>query len=119
MGHLTHHGVARCPLAPAATTPLIGLKNPARQERTIPLEALAGDDEPELIEAAEGGQVSAGEARTSGSVRHVEVFRMDSVRTSILGRPRPLPEHRRADRLYTLIWEEPDMDSACHSQMNS
>ncbi len=29
--------------------------------------------------------------RSEGSVRHVEVFRMGSVRTSIIGRPRPLP----------------------------
>ena len=32
---------------------------------------------------------------------------MGSVRTSILGRPRPLPGHRRADRPYTLICDEP------------
>ncbi|MDF1902031.1 hypothetical protein PXH78_23810, partial [Mycolicibacterium smegmatis] len=43
-----------------------------------------------------------------GSVRHVEVFQMDGVGTSIIGRPRPLSRHRRADDLYTLNCEEPD-----------
>ncbi|STX12984.1 Uncharacterised protein [Kytococcus sedentarius] len=50
-------------------------------------------------------------AATDGSVVHVEVFRDGRVGTSILGRPRPLPPHRRAtrprDMPYTLIYEEP------------
>ena len=41
-----------------------------------------------------------------GSVRHVEVFRVDGVGTSIIGRPRPLPTHRRANPNYTLDCEE-------------
>ena len=57
------------------------------------------------------GTPPEGEARPRGSVRHVEVFRMGSVRTSILGRPRRLPRHRRAGHLrddgYILICEEP------------
>ena len=57
----------------------------------------------ELAEATERGQIRARE----GSVRHVEVFRMDGVRTSIIGRPRPLSRQRRADHLYTLNFEEP------------
>lgn len=32
---------------------------------------------------------------------------MDGVGTSIIGRPRPLSRHRRADDLYTLNCEEP------------
>jgi len=32
---------------------------------------------------------------------------MGSVRTSILGRPRPLPRHRHAELRYTLNCEEP------------
>jgi hypothetical protein len=68
---------------------------------------LAGDLEPELIEAAKRGQVGAGEVRRRGSVVHVEVFRMGSVRTSILGRPRRLSRDRRASRRYTLNCEEP------------
>jgi hypothetical protein len=46
---------------------------------------LSGHHEVELVEAAELGQVRASEPCMRGSVRHVEVFRMDSVRTSILG----------------------------------
>ena len=72
------------------------------------LHPLAGHHQAELIEPNERGQIRAGEARNSGNVRHVEVFRMGGVRTSILGRPRPLSRDRRAGR-YTLIWEEPLM----------
>lgn len=57
----------------------------------------------ELVEAAERSQVRAGES----SVRHVEVFQVDGVGTSILGRPRPLPADRRADS-YTLKCEGPE-----------
>jgi hypothetical protein len=60
----------------------------------------------ELIKPAERGQVRATEANNSGNVRHVEVFQMSGVRTSIIGRPRPLPSHRRADQPYTLNCEE-------------
>ena len=58
---------------------------------------LADDLEAELIEAGERGQVRASE----GSVGHVEVFRMGSVRTSIFGRPRPPSTYRRAAQLKT------------------
>ncbi|TFI50702.1 hypothetical protein E4A41_00130 [Micrococcus endophyticus] len=46
----------------------------------------------------EGAQVKAAEAGRRGSVGHVEVFRMDGVGTSIVGRPRRLPVDRRARR---------------------
>ena len=55
----------------------------------------------------EGGQVRAAEAGRRGSVGHVEVFRMDGVGTSIVGRPRRLSADRRARPTYTLTWEEP------------
>ena len=58
----------------------------------IGLEALPDGFQTELIQTAEGGQVRTGE----GSVRHVEVFPIGSVRTPIIGRPRPLPSHRHA-----------------------
>ncbi|WP_209841300.1 hypothetical protein, partial [Mycolicibacterium sp. NCC-Tsukiji] len=64
---------------------------------------------PEVVEAAESSQVSAGEARPTGSVRHVEVFRMRRVGTFIFERPRPLSRQRRADDLYTLNCEEPNI----------
>ncbi|MGM7777352.1 hypothetical protein ACSVHC_15215 [Arthrobacter sp. KNU-44] len=38
---------------------------------------------------------------------HGEVFRMGSVGTSIIGRPRPLSGHRRAHPRYTLECDEP------------
>jgi hypothetical protein len=55
----------------------------------------------------EGGQVRAAEAGRRGSVGHVEVFRMDGVGTSVVGRPRRLSADRRSRPTYTLIWEEP------------
>jgi len=51
---------------------VIGLQDPARQDRAIGLQTLADHDQAELIQAAERGQVRAAE----GSVRHVEVFQM-------------------------------------------
>lgn len=43
-------------------------------------------------------QLERGHIRASeGSVRHVEVSRMEGVGTSSLGSPRPLSSHRRAD----------------------
>ena len=75
-------------------------------------QVLAHDNQTQLVQAAERREVRGRE----GSVRHVEVFLDGGVRTSILGRPRPLPRHRRADRSsrwlatnYTLNWEEPPM----------
>lgn len=61
----------------------------------------------------EGGQVRAAEAGRRGSVGHVEVFRMDGVGTSIVGRPRRLSADRRARPTYTLIWEEPGKPAHC------
>jgi len=90
--------VARGSLAAAPSAPpLIGVRgfhDATRQHRPARLESLAGHEQTELVETTEGGQVSSVEpsirARAEGNVRHVEVFQMDSVRTSILGRPRPL-----------------------------
>ena len=58
----------------------------------------------ELIESAERSQAGRGESRLG----HVEVFRMVSVGTSILGGPRPLSSHRPANPDYTLNCEEPN-----------
>jgi hypothetical protein len=68
---------------------------------------LPDDDEAELVQTAERGQVRADE----GSVGHVEVFQMGGVGTSILGRPRPSSPERRATCDYTLNCEEPDRRS--------
>ena len=97
------------PYAAAAATPLVRFDDPAGQDRTIRLEALADDFEAKLLDAGESGQVRAGEAHSRSSVGQVEVFWMDGVGTPIIGRPRPLPGHRRAVPRYTLICEGPDM----------
>lgn len=101
------HRVPRNPFAAAATAPLVELDDAASDHRAVGLEPLPNGFETELIQSAERGQVRASE----GSVVHVEVFRMGSVRTSILGRPRLLSRHRRAVSFYTLICEEPIKDS--------
>ena len=55
----------------------------------------------------EGSHVWRQVRAREGSVRHVEVFRTGCVRTPIIGGPRPLSGHRRAQPCYTLICEEP------------
>jgi hypothetical protein len=97
------HAPARDPLGPAAGAPAVWLNSPAFDDRPIGLDHLSHRDEPEFVETAERGQVS----RDEGSVGHVEVFRLEGVGTSIVGRPRPLPGQRRATRRYTLVCDEP------------
>lgn len=99
------------PLAATASAPLVRFGDPAGEHSPVRFDALTGDDKAELVETAEGAQVRAGEACRRGSVMHVEGFRMGGVRTSILGRPRRLARHRRAEASlgagYTLNCEEP------------
>ena len=84
---------ARKPLAATTPTPRIRLRNPALDHRPVRLKTLPHRDETELVQSAEHGQIRG----RKGSVEHVEVFRqMVSVRTSIIGRPRPSPPQRRA-----------------------
>ena len=60
----------------------------------VGVHALPAHLEPEFVEPAKGGQVSAGKARATGNVVHVGVFRRwVGVETSIIGRPRPLPDN--------------------------
>src|SRR5699024_4906569 len=97
---LASDGVARGALAPAPSAPAVIGHDAAGQHRPIGLQPLAHALQAEVIEASERGQVRGSE----GSVRHVEVFPVGSVRTPIIGRPRPLSHERRADahaRLYT------------------
>ncbi len=100
------HRVSGHALGPALPAPRVRLQDPALDHRTIRLNPLSDGLEAELVETAERGQVRANE----GSVIHVEVLRMGSVRTSILGGPRPLSSDRRAQPDYTLSREEPAMD---------
>ena len=97
------HRVPRNPFAAAATAPLVELDDAASDHRAVGLEPLPNGFETELIQSAERGQVRASE----GSVVHVEVFRMGSVRTSILEDLDPSPGQRRAHPRYTLNCEEP------------
>lgn len=97
------HGVPQNALAPAPVAPVICFNHTARKYRLIRLEALADGFETEVIEPAKRAQVRGVE----GSVSSVEVFRMGSVRTAIIGRPRALPRHRRAQHFHTLDYEEP------------
>ncbi|EFP56684.1 hypothetical protein HMPREF0321_0317 [Dermacoccus sp. Ellin185] len=107
MGQPADNRAARGSFTATASAPAVGFDDSTGQDRTGGLEALTGGLKAELIQAAEHGQVRVGE----GSVRHVEVFQMGSVRTSIIGRPRRLPGQRHAVRSlttrYTLICEEP------------
>lgn len=62
------HGVTRCALAIAEVAPLIGLDDPARQNRTIRGESLAGDFGPKLVKAAERSHVGVGEGNPAGDL---------------------------------------------------
>jgi hypothetical protein len=97
------HRVSRNTFRPALRTPRIGIGDTTLQHHPVRLEPLPDRVKAELIEAAERGQIRGRE----GSVVHVEVFRLDSVRTPILGRPRPSPGQRRTKPNYTLNCEEP------------
>ena len=126
VGQAAGHGVAGDAFAAAASTPpFVGisvLDDAAGEHGPLRFEALAGYDEAELVEAAEGGQIGGVEpcirARRDGSVVHVEVFQVEGVGTSILGRPRPLSAHRRAENevaSHTLNCEEPGTLQAWNS----
>jgi hypothetical protein len=79
-------------LAATCPAPRIRLSNTALDHRPIQADRLARRDEPKLVKTAEHSQVRGREGR----VEHVEAFRkMVSVRTSIIGRPRPSSRHRR------------------------
>lgn len=56
---------------------------------------LADDGQAEVVEEAERGQVRSSE----GTVKHVEDFRMVSVGTSTIERPRPRSRDRHATRV--------------------
>ena len=67
---------------------------------------LARHFQAQVIQARERAQVRA----IKDSIGHVEVFQMDGVAISIIGRPRPLPGHdtpNPAHNTYTLKCEEP------------
>jgi hypothetical protein len=68
-----HNRVPHLPLATASAAPpvVIGIDNPAFDDRPGRFDPLTGSDQTKVIKPAERGQVG----RVEGSVRHVEVFR--------------------------------------------
>jgi len=104
------HSVAGNPQLAAAGAPtgpfsdLVGLHHPARQHGAVLADALAGDGQTQSVDQTERVEIRAVEIRLS----HVEVFPVGSVRTPIIGGPRPSPPHRRANPRHTLDCEEPD-----------
>ena len=71
---------------------VIGISDPAGQHRAIGLQPLPGHDQAEDTHAREGRQVRASE----GSGALVAVSKEDGGGTAIHGRPRPVPDQRRA-----------------------
>jgi len=97
---------ARRSSSAAAAAPRIRDGQATLEHSAIGRDALPDSDQAEIVQAGESRQIRGRE----GSVGHVEVFQMASVRTSIIGRPRRLSRHRRAHpvtRTYTLRCEEP------------
>jgi len=100
------HRVTRNALAPAASTPSVLTSNPASQHCMVCLNALTRHLQPQVVQVRERAQIRA----IKDSIGHVEVFQMDGVAISIIGRPRPLPCHdtpNPAHDTYTLNHEEP------------
>lgn len=97
-------GIAQCALSPAAAAPGVGLVHATLKHDFPGLESLPDRSQPEFIKVAESREIGGLE----GSVVHVEVFRMGSVRTSIIGRPRPMftAPHRGA-RLHPQLRRAP------------
>ena len=92
VGQTADDGIANDPVATAPTAPVISSVGPAFQNRLVPGDVLAGAGQIEGVESAECREARGRESRLG----HVEVFRMDCVRTSIIGRPRRLSAQRLA-----------------------
>nr|BFF06738.1 hypothetical protein GCM10023233_17070 [Brevibacterium otitidis] len=94
-------------LLTALVAPVVWIEHAAFENRAVGVDRLSSRGQAEPVELTERIEIG----RSEGSVGHVEVFQMVSVRTSIFGRPRCLSPDRRAhtaiDR-YTLICEEPE-----------
>src|SRR5699024_7239334 len=92
LGQLADDGIANDPVAGAPSAPVISSVRLAFQDGLLPGDVLAGAGQIEGVESAKCRKVRRRESRLG----HVEVFRMDGVRTSIIGRPRRLSAQRRA-----------------------
>lgn len=92
VGQTPDDGIANDPVATAPSAPVIGSVGPAFQDGFASGDVLADTGQVEGVESAECREVRGRESRLG----HVEVFRMDCVRTSIIGRPRRLSGQRLA-----------------------
>src|SRR5699024_9598825 len=92
VGQLADDGIANDPVAAAPSAPVISSVRLAFQDGLLPGDVLAGAGQIEGVESAKCRKVRRRESRLG----HVEVFRMDGVRTSIIGSPRRLSAQRRA-----------------------
>lgn len=86
VGQAAGDGVSGRAVAAAFSAPIVGVRRCAQEERFVFGELLADAGEVQCVEVAEGGEVRGGESR----LIQVEVFRLESVGTSIFGRPRPV-----------------------------
>lgn len=84
------NGVADVAVAATPAAPVIGGIRPAFQDGIVGGDVLADAGEVQGVESGECREVRGREYRLG----HVEVFRMGSVRTSIIGRPRRLSGQR-------------------------
>ena len=87
--HRRHHRSASSPPSPPASR----TRQPSTARRAA---GVARRPRAELSMQQEGRRVGTGEPGTRGSVEHVEIFRMGSVRVYILEAPRCLSRDRRA-----------------------
>lgn len=90
VGQTADDGIANEPEATAATAPVVSTAGSAFQNGCVSVDVLAGTGQVKGVESAKCREVRGRESRLG----HVEVFRMDCVRTSIIGRPRRLSGQR-------------------------
>ena len=92
VGQTADDGIPNDPVPTTPSAPVIGSVRPAFQDGFVPGDVLADTGQGEGVESAKCREVWGRESRLG----HVEVFRMDCVRTSIIGRPRRLSRQRLA-----------------------
>lgn len=92
VGQTADDGIANDPVATAPSAPVIGSVEPAFKDGFVSGDVLADTGQVEGVESAKCREVRGRESRLD----HVEVFRMDCVRTPSIGRPRRLSGQRLA-----------------------
>lgn len=97
------HRVARHAFAPALPAPPVRRHDTTLDHRPIRLQPLPDGLETEFVQTSERGEIGRNKSR----VGHVEVFRMGSVRTSILKETSTPTRLATRSTTYTLVHEEP------------